>query len=317
MQFHAYAIEKVYQDDGEEALHTIADQLEEGPSSSEYSGIEAPSASRNGLRLALQQKFNQIALEEGMTPRVIAKLTSTHFIDADQHCQQELLLLAEEEDACVFDDIEQFFSPDLIANGTIAALKQDPTMAVDVLGPRIASRTAVPELPVGKCLRHTSRTTCSLRCAKRHIAGPSCRPCSARGERLKTLDPEVIFLLCWIALRLALQEADITIENVIRSYIDLFFRFLAPHYFIQVVPCLEPCSIGWCVGRPRQFLRLRHRIKIISEISPLSEFSKRFYRAVAWHWSQFWLLHNSQDSQTIAGELQSELDWAPLALLYV
>ena len=66
---------------------------------------------------------------------------------------------------------------------------------------------------------------------------------------LKTRDPEVIWVLCWISIRIALQEADITIENVLGSCVQLIKRFLSTYYHIEVIPNEEPHKYGMAIGR--------------------------------------------------------------------
>ena len=62
-------------------------------------------------------------------------------------------------------------------------------------------------------------------------------------------------------------------------------------------------------ARERQFISLKHRVKIISEVSPLSSFSKRFYRACAWAWREYFFLSTDEDG-VLPQEGKSELLWA-------
>ena len=55
----------------------------------------------------------------------------------------------------------------------------------------------------------------------------------------------------------------------------------------------------------------RHRHKILAQISPLSNFCKRFHRAVAYSWDQFFWLHEREGADGVLhDELNAELDWA-------
>lgn len=82
-------------------------------------------------------------------------------------------------------------------------------MAVEILGPVISEGRAVTRSTW--CMQHNR--ICTVKTAKRHIAGTSCRPFSKKGMRLGLLDCEVVFLLSWIAMRVELQEADILQET--------------------------------------------------------------------------------------------------------
>ena len=122
---------------------------------------------------------------------------------------------------------------------------------------------------------------------------------------------ETIHLLAWIGLRIALQESDITAENVqSHALLDIMSRFLSGLYHIdQYIG--DPTFYGWPVARSRQFLRLRHRVKILAEISPISNFSKRFWRAVEFEWAKLMCFHlpEFKDKTVVDDELQKELDW--------
>lgn len=153
--------------------------------------------------------------------------------------------------------------------------------------------------------------TCHLKTARRHMAGTSCRPFSKKGTRLGLMDTETINLLAWVGLRITLQEADVTQENVEGCATDIFSRFLGPMYWIDVYVA-DPTHFGWPVARNRQYLRMRHKTKILSEISPISNFAKRFWRAVEFSWSDMLCFHKPEfrDHTVIENELQVELDWA-------
>eukprot|EP00438_Fugacium_kawagutii_P029202 Skav229537 [mRNA] locus=scaffold568:49055:58809:- [translate_table: standard] len=153
---------------------------------------------------------------------------------------------------------------------------------------------------------------CHLKTARRHQAGTSCRPFSRRGTKLGLLDTETINLLAWVGLRICLQEPDITQENVeSHASKDVIARFLGPMYWIdQYIG--DPTHFGWPVARSRQFLRLRHRVKVLEQLSPLTNFAKRFWRAVDFQWTEMLRFHKPElrDKSVVEDEIQSELDWA-------
>lgn len=156
-----------------------------------------------------------------------------------------------------------------------------------------------------------SHRICNLRTARRHQAGTSCRPFSRRGSRLGLLDTESLALLAWIGLRVTLQEGDITQENVESFCCDLLVRFLSPFYYIDRYVG-DPTYFGWPVARPRQYLRLRHREKVLAELSPLSTFAKRFWRAIEFEWTQLVCFHKEMffNQGVRQNEITEELMWA-------
>lgn len=180
-------------------------------------------------------------------------------------------------------------------------------MAVDVLGPLIAEGRAVKDHAF--CAVHQKQ--CRLRGAKRHIAGTSCVGFSQKGTGLMLADPSIIHTLCWIALRLLLAEADVTQENVPRCPVQLFARFMQKVYYVDVVKT-DSVLFGIAAARERQFIRFRHRAKIQSEVSPLSIFMKRFYRAVEYSWKEhfFMMEEGCQMKGVTPNEPRENLEWA-------
>ncbi len=126
---------------------------------------------------------------------------------------------------------------------------------------------------------------CSLKSCRRHTAGTSCKPFSRRGAGLTTGDRDIIYTLAWIGLRRELQEADITQENVISFPISLINNLLGDLYHCDAIT-LDSTNFGLPCARERQYIRLRHKHKILSELSPINMFAKRFFRAVKFHWSE-------------------------------
>ena len=166
--------------------------------STAFSGIEAPHTASCANRLAMSRVLGR----EVPMPRLL------HMIEYDPQNQQELLLLSKQtgNHACLFGDIASFYRPEL--GDVLAELKQKPMLCVEILGPLIASGRAVKSSAF--CLTH--QKMCCLRTAKRHIAGTSCTPYSRRGAGLGLMDFATVHSLCWIALRLLLQEPDVTNE---------------------------------------------------------------------------------------------------------
>ena len=76
---------------------------------------------------------------------------------------------------------------------------------------------------------------------------------------------------------------------------------------------LDPTCLGYPYARDRGFIRMRHKAKVIAEVSPLSNFAKRFYRAIKFEWwKQIWFLMDPKAAHlaTIADEAQRELTLA-------
>ena len=138
---------------------------------------------------------------------------------------------------CVFGDMSDFWQADL--KPVIEQLKQQPTMAVEVLAPRISVGTATTR--VAHCLRHNRK--CAVKVAKRHLGGTMCTGHSKRGLGLSLADPNVVHLLCWISQRLDLQEPSILQENVPTFPCDILKRFLYRLYWMDVLN-LDACWFG-------------------------------------------------------------------------
>ena len=199
---------------------------------------------------------------------------------------KELLPSARKHNTCVFQNILQFFRSEL--KDTLDQCLARPEMAVEILGPLIAQGTSVTR--EGWCLTHQRK--CTLKPAKRHKAGTSCKPYSKKGSQLGQVDPEVIFTLAWIALRLELQEPVVLSENVkttgqrgISRALDvsdngvvcdaglgnLLLRFLSPIYHMECV-ILDPTFYGYPMSREREFILMIHKQKVIGQNVKLSEF---------------------------------------------
>eukprot|EP00973_Karenia_brevis_P018781 2573854-Karenia_brevis.AAC.1 len=109
-----------------------------------------------------------------IAPRVLYQ------IEWDQHAQAELLILGEKHDACLFGNIADFFRDELTKD--VERLLEHPDKALQILGPLVKSGNSV-RLDA-HCLRHGRR--CSLKRAKRHVAGTSCTAFSKQGLQLGT-----------------------------------------------------------------------------------------------------------------------------------
>lgn len=136
---------------------------------------------------ALQKRLREIAAEDGLpdTARQVnfSQLYCSHYCDYDRECQKELLLLANHSGkSCVFGDILGFVKSE--HRGLIVGLQRNPNMAIEVLAPLMTDI-----IPQAKCLVHTLKSKCSLKCARRHFAGGTCHPFPRRGVGFGLADP--------------------------------------------------------------------------------------------------------------------------------
>ena len=200
---------------------------------------------------------------------------------------------------------EDFWRDDLQA--IVAHVLAHPDQALTVLGPLIKQGNTMKS--EGWCYRHKKK--CKVQTAFRHIAGTVCVGFSRRGAGLSVADITMICTLAWLAQRRSLQETEITQENVKGCPPELFFEFLGDLYWMDVVPVDAVC-FGWACGRERQYLKFRHRVKVMSMVSPCSVFLKRFYRACKYSWTEHFWSHHCQGSGTtiLEDELAVELKWA-------
>ncbi|CAK9099072.1 Uncharacterized protein SCF082_LOCUS46421 [Durusdinium trenchii] len=226
-------------------------------------------------------------------------------IEWDNASQAELMLIAKETNACLFSDIGGFFRPEL--QSTVADLKDNPAMSVEILAPLLASGRLMRS--AADCLYHGR--LCSLKTAQKHIAGTSCIPYSRRGVQLGHKDDATIYAIAFIGLRLLLQESDITLENVVGADFSLYERFLGHLYYFETHE-ICPTTLGWAFARPRMFCRMRHKEKVLEEISPLASFSKLFWRAINYTWREIFFAHKPEyhTELCIDSELEKELQWA-------
>ena len=258
--------------DGEDKILDILQAMQEDSLSTAFSGVEAAGSATNCLR-------NTWSKNLGVPLGTIKPLSQ---IEWNQACVKELLPSAKTHGACVFQNIMQFFRPEL--KPVLEQCLARPDLAVEILGPIISQMTSVTR--EGWCLTHGR--TCTLKAARRHCAGTSCKPYSKKGSQLGQVDPEIVFTLAWIALRLELQEPVVLSENVkttgqrgLVSALDssdssgsgsvcdaglgnLLLRFLAPFYHMECV-VLDPTFYGFPMSREREFILMIHKQKCIGQ----------------------------------------------------
>eukprot|EP00438_Fugacium_kawagutii_P002655 Skav221996 [mRNA] locus=scaffold2020:31059:31757:- [translate_table: standard] len=118
--------------------------------------------------------------------------------------------------------------------------------------------------------------------------------------------------LCWISMRLMLQEVLIVQENVSRFPLELLHRYLGKLYEIQSV-ILGPQELGWGVERKRRWTVMRHKYKSLCFRSPLNIFTVMFRSSP---WFGEWSRHADRTPawdiffHTTHADLFRELQWA-------
>lgn len=284
------AIARVEDVGGEEALYAMADRMSQCSMSTAFSGIGSPEVASNMLHAALSLRLPKKTIKR---PVVLSQ------VEWDAEAQQELLLLGEEFDTCLFGDIFTFFRDDI--RDSINVVKERPAHALEVLAPVIASGNSMTRF--GYCLRH--KKMCGLKTAHRHRAGTSCTAYSTQGARGHHADVTIIYFLAWCGLRLLLQEAEIVQENVKAFPVTLLSRFLGHLYHIGSV-IMDPTEFGWPIARERRWTKLLHKQKALESISPLASFMKRFYHVCKMSWRQYYFMHIVEKSLAMPDELLAE-----------
>lgn len=267
---------------GEDYMVDIWENMKDDSLSTAFTGVEACGTACNLLRKAWSF---QIGLELGVVP-------VTHQIEWNSGCIKELLPCAKAHNTCVFENILQFFRPEL--KPLLDECLRKPSMAIEILGPVIAKGTAMRR--EGWCLTH--QKWCILKPSKRHVAGTSCKPYSKKGSQLGQVDPEIVFTLAWIGLRIELQEPEVISENVktvgqpgmvasLRGGAsvsngptgqvcdaglgNLLLRFLAPYYDMECV-VMDPTFFGFPFSREREFIKMTHKQKVVAKGESLTQF---------------------------------------------
>eukprot|EP00435_Cladocopium_sp_Y103_P029761 s1306_g7.t1 len=283
--FESDCIETLWDEEGEGKVQELIDALANDTMSTAFSGIEAAGTSMQVLRKAIAE----------LTGASIPRQKILYQIEWNKDCQSELLPMAKKHGTCLFANIALFYRDEL--RPTIEQCLKKPQMTVEVLGPLISSKKAMKlEAP---CLTHGK--VCSLQHSRRHMAGTSCKLWSRKGLGLGCCDPEIVFTLAWVGLRVMIEDDEVVSENVQSpgsnapgdDAIDqgvvnaglgsLLLRFLAPMYFMETT-MLDPSMIGEPFSRQREFVKMRHKGKCIAQCSPVSRFQKRFFRACQWSW---------------------------------
>lgn len=185
---------------------------------------------------------------------------------------QKELIVKPNGPECIFGNITQFFKNSI--QGFVQSMEKKPSIALmDIMKPVIMSENSVQ--PYGWCLKH--HRMCKLQVAARHFAGTACTDHSDMGDRQGLEGKTTLFFLCWIALRLMLQEAVIVQENVCNFQVTYLTMFLDKYYYVDSV---KECStnFGWPGVRLRQWVVMRHRTKTLAFRSPLNVFTQLFHR---------------------------------------
>lgn len=285
--FESECFDILFNEEGDEKIAAILDAMNSDSFSTAFSGVEASATGMNMLRHAWCKKLDIPFVRQPVD----------YQIEWNKDCIAELLPDCKLHDTCLFTNIASFYRDEL--KDTIDHLVQHPHMAVEVLAPLIAERKAMKTH--AWCVTHGKE--CQVRPCRRHIAGTSCKPWSRKGSGLGSEDPEILFTLAWVGMRVSLEDAEILSENVksIGSSVttlaesskprevndvglgNLFLRLLGPLYHMETI-VLSPYMIGDPFNRDREFVKMVHKQKVTMVVSPLSRFCKRFFRICQWSW---------------------------------
>lgn len=320
--FYDDCLSTILEENNDDAIMGLFDALfdSEDTMSTSFSGIEAAGTAMNCLRHSWCKRTKAPFKHQ----RILFQ------IEWNTACCQELLPHAKQHNICLFSNIQHFFRPEL--DDTVNRLLQKPHLAVEILGPLLSSGNAMrKEAP---CLTHGKQ--CAVRSARRHIAGTSCKPYSRKGSQMSQGDPETLFTLAWLGMRLTLQEPIIVSENVKTTgpgsatlatiarhdgmkglpvqdagLGNLVIRFLDAHYWMETT-ILDPALLGFPFSREREFIVMRRKVKCLPMLSPKARFQKRFFRACAWSWKEIFMMHHPkvQGHGVVAHECEQDILWA-------
>ena len=106
-------------------------------------------------------------------------------------------------DSCVHGDMLSFYK--MPVQGVLGHLTKHPEKAYSAIAPLVRKGLAVNRYAY--CYAH--RRQCTLKCADVHIAGTPCIAHSSIGKQKKNGDATVLVFLCWVNIRLLMQEATI------------------------------------------------------------------------------------------------------------
>ena len=291
--FQEDAIDTLHEskDYGPEALERIASSYENTNDSTAFSGIRAAETADTINLAVLEKKLG----------RKINRVPPAWMIKWGEHCRAEVLAHAKRDGTLFFGDISNFFKKKVLAH--IKQFMTKPGMIIEVIA-EIQGEGNGPMQLTSHCYTHDRE--CTIRSTHRHTAGTSCHPFSAKGLRMGLSDPEMLYTIAWVCLvPIKLEIADITSENVeSKILLELLKRFCKDKYFIDIQE-LDPVFLGVPFARNRSFIRMRHKCKILSQVSPLSQFVKRFQRAVDFSWKSAWFMM-MRDNLDIKGVITNE-----------
>ena len=253
--------------------------------SSAYSGIGTPETSNGMLSCACRFLFPSVSHD---------LFRSEAYCEIDDDAREELLLRPDSQNACVFGDLNRFWSDK--CSDAVAAAWRTPSSAKDLLGPAVRSNRSV--VRAAWCYRHNRH--CRFPSCTLHVAGSSCTDHSQFGDQLALSGHTLIPKLAWIAQRRAIQEPLVLVENVVAFPEELLESFLGDIYYMQVVKV--DASMYWIQKRIRTIILLLHKHKTVAPPIRLEQFVVRMTRQI--HTSWMAVLTASR------ADLDSELSWA-------
>ncbi|CAK0790292.1 unnamed protein product [Prorocentrum cordatum] len=257
-------------------LSDVYDKFGNDTISCAFSGIDAPGVAigelSNALQSRLQQFFPRLVIDR-VHPLVM------HHVEWFHESQQELLIMPG-SNACIYDDIECFFKPQM--RPLIDYLHEHPDRIMGLLAPLVTTNLSVT--PTARCLRHGK--SCRMQATKVHFAGTPCPDWSDAGSHRGTASVSMIHFLAWVGLCRLLQHPVIVQENVEKFPVSLLQELLGDLYRIETT-VEDSEHYGFPVTRVRRWTILLNKKKILSTDVPFSDFMCRFHRACQFAWEAF------------------------------
>eukprot|EP00959_Pyramimonas_sp_CCMP1952_P199558 4174202-Pyramimonas_sp.AAC.1 len=253
--------------------------------STAFSGIGAPETAACFLASAFRESFPADYVGR---PRLLS------CVEWSTASRDELAVhpLSTEHDSCHFGDISSFFVPEL--SETIAKLKAQPHLALQLLGPAIQSGNAMGT----RAWCHTHKQHCCIKGARLHVAGTPCPDYSAIGTQC---GPSIVDELAWIGQRRQLQESVVPQENAKELFFQMYEDLLRDNYDIEHC-ILDSFDFGFPYHRVRRYIVYRNRRTTATPNVTLADVLDGLKRPCGTDIIAFKVADES--------EIQSELGWA-------
>ena len=267
----------------ESLVDLLRDRCESTSFTTAFSGVDAPGTSIGCIKVALESRLRT----------AIPDMDHLHAIEWYQASQEELRLHPHGPKH-IAGNIMQFYQS-AIAQKLEELQKIGRAMEVlpDLIKSGKAVRRAAP------CL--VCNRTCAVPEARLHIAGTPCTDWSSMGAKAGAQGATMLHFMCWLGMRRLIQEACIVQENVVRFAVSFITDNIGDLYFVDVTT-ENASDYGVPCTRERKFTVLRHKLKTMPWRSPLTVFTRIFYRQCTTNFNVFFFAN--------ASELKEDMGWA-------